>query len=72
VGRREFWNHCQETPVPTINVPANSQFYNKTVVHENRHVQQYVSAVVLRFIPDFEFNDRAFAINRFHRSRGER
>jgi hypothetical protein len=33
------------TPVPTINVPINSQFYNKTVVHENRHVQQYVSGM---------------------------
>ena len=25
----------------TIHVPSGSQFHNKTVVHENRHVQQY-------------------------------
>jgi hypothetical protein len=31
--------------VPTINVPIGSQFYNKTVIHENRHVQQYVSGM---------------------------
>ena len=31
--------------MPSINVPINSQFYNKTVVHENRHVQQYVSGL---------------------------
>ena len=34
------------TPVPTINVPSSSQFYNKTVIHENRHVQQYVSGIM--------------------------
>jgi len=32
-------------PVPTIHVPINSQFYNKTLIHENRHVQQYVSGM---------------------------
>jgi hypothetical protein len=35
----------RNTPVVTIFVPLNSQFYNKTVIHENRHVQQYVSGL---------------------------
>jgi len=34
-------NMVRNTPVMTIHVPSGSQFHNKTVVHENRHVQQY-------------------------------
>ncbi len=35
----------RNTPVVTIFVPINSQFRNKVVIHENRHVQQYVSGM---------------------------
>lgn len=28
-------------PTPTIYVPSTSQFYSKTVAHENRHVYQW-------------------------------
>jgi hypothetical protein len=38
-------NLTRNTPEVTINVPFNSQFYNKTVIHENRHRQQYVSGM---------------------------
>jgi hypothetical protein len=35
----------RNTPETVINVPVNSQFYSKTVAHENRHVQQFVSGM---------------------------
>lgn len=35
----------KNTPVVVIYVPSGSQFYNKTVIHENRHVQQFVSGM---------------------------
>jgi hypothetical protein len=35
----------RNTPVTVIYVPIDSQFYNKTVIHENRHVQQFVSGM---------------------------
>ena len=35
----------RNTPETVINVPLNSQFYSKTVAHENRHVWQYVSGM---------------------------
>jgi hypothetical protein len=36
-------NVTRNTPVPTINPASTSQFYDKTLQHENKHVQQYVS-----------------------------
>ena len=35
----------RNTPATVIYVPVNSQFYSKTVAHENRHVWQYVSGM---------------------------
>jgi hypothetical protein len=35
----------RNAPVVVIRVPAFSQFYNKIVVHENRHVQQFISGI---------------------------
>jgi hypothetical protein len=34
-------NVTRNLPTPTIYVPTSSQFHNKTVIHENKHVQQY-------------------------------
>lgn len=35
----------RNTPVVTIHLPVNSQFRNKTEVHENRHLQQYLTGM---------------------------
>ncbi|HXG95237.1 MAG TPA: hypothetical protein VNN73_23070 [Blastocatellia bacterium] len=37
-------------PTPVIYVPATSQFYNKTVTHENEHVAQWQSGVFSDFL----------------------
>jgi hypothetical protein len=34
------------TPSATIYIPSSSQFYNKTVTHENRHVTQWSSGML--------------------------
>jgi hypothetical protein len=34
------------TPSATINIPSSSQFYNKTLTHENRHVTQWSSGML--------------------------
>jgi len=34
-------------PIVTINVPNTSQFYDKAVVHENKHVANYAPSALL-------------------------
>ena len=38
-------NFSRSTPVASVNMPATSQFYNKAMVHENKHVEQWMTGM---------------------------
>ncbi len=38
-------NFSRSMPVASVNMPASSQFYNKAMAHENKHVEQWMTGM---------------------------